>query len=136
MQSDLPPSTRQERRAFGELQGRILGVLWAAGRPLTAAEVLTDLGDDVVYTTVAKVLDRLHAQNVVRRAKVGRAYTFEPMVQESAFVADRLRGLLDRSRDRSAVLQGFVDGLEPADTELLVSMLERLAPVGRRDGAA
>lgn len=119
-------TTKQERRAFGELQGRILGVLWAAGRPMTAAEVLTELGDDVVYTTVAKVLDRLQLQNVVQRAKVGRAYTFEPLVRESAFVADRVRGLLDRSRDREAVLQGFVDGLEPSDTAILAAMLDKL----------
>jgi predicted transcriptional regulator len=126
MEATSFPVAKQERRAFGELQGRILGVLWAAGRPLTAAEVLTELGDDVVYTTVAKVLDRLQLQDVVRRAKVGRAYTFEPLVQESAFVADRVRGLLDRSRDREAVLQGFVDGLEPGDSAILAAMLDRL----------
>ena len=68
----------------------------------------------------------LQLQDVVRRTKVGRAYTFEPLVQESAFVADRVRGLLDRSRDREAVLQGFVDGLEPGDSAILAAMLDRL----------
>jgi len=48
-------------RRKGALEQEVLAALAAAGRPLTAAEVLADLGDGLAYTTVMTTLSRLHA---------------------------------------------------------------------------
>src|SRR5436190_1121592 len=46
------------RRAAGELEREVLGVLWASQRPLTPAEVQTAIGE-IAYNTVHTILTRL-----------------------------------------------------------------------------
>jgi predicted transcriptional regulator len=105
----------------------VLGVLWSVDRPLEIAEITRHLNDVVAYTTVAKVLDRLHAKGAVTRTLAGRSFRYRPVAEESRFVAEQVRGLLDRSGDRGAVLQGLVDGLEPGDENRLIELLRESA---------
>lgn len=121
-----------DRRGSGELEAQILGVLWAADGELGASEVLERLGGDMAYTTVAKVLDRLHAKGQVTKTRVGRSFRYGPTSAESGWVAGQVQRLLRRAGDRSAVLQGFVDGLDADDTEILAELLsEARAKDGR-----
>ena len=113
-----------DRRGSGELEAQILGVLWAADGELGAAEVLERLGGEMAYTTVAKVLDRLHAKGQVTKTRVGRSFRYGPTGAESRWVAGQVQRLLRRAGDRSAVLQGFVDGLDSGDSAILVELLE------------
>ncbi len=81
---------------------------------------------DLAYTTVVTVLDRLHAKMLVRREKVGRAFSYTAQVRRQDFEAqvtrDVLAGLLkDGSRP---VLNTFVE-LVSTSPELL-DELERL----------
>ena len=115
-----------DRRAAGELEAQILGVLWADGTAMGAADVLERLGGDLAYTTVAKVLDRLHAKGQVTRTRTGRSYEYAPIGDESNWVAGQVKRLLRHGGNRSAVLQGFVDGLNPADTEVLAKLLKQV----------
>ena len=115
--------SQPDRRAAGELEAQILGVLWAEGAELGAAAILERLGGDMAYTTVAKVLDRLHAKGQVRRIRAGRSYRYTPIGAESNWVAAQVKRLLGHGGNRSAVLQGFVDGLNPSDTETLAKLL-------------
>jgi predicted transcriptional regulator len=114
-----------ERRAFGELEGEVLAALWAAPGPLIPAEVQAAVGGDLAYTTVMTILVRLHDKGVIEREKVGRAYAYRPIVAEREVVADQVRRLLDRGHSRTAVLQGLVQGLEPADEQLLRDLLAK-----------
>jgi predicted transcriptional regulator len=113
------------RRHFGELEARVLATLWAASGPLSVQEVLDRLDGDVVYTTVAKVLDRLHGKGSVTRTMVGRAFAYTAVPTEANFVAAQVRGLLGRAGSRQAALQGLVDGLDPADTDRLALLLQQ-----------
>jgi predicted transcriptional regulator len=119
-----------ERRAFGELEGQVLAALWAADRPLVPAEVLGAVGGDLAYTTVMTILVRLHDKCLIERDKVGRAYAYRPVVAETEVVAGQVRKLLDRGHDRTAVLQGLLDGLSADDEDLLRELLTRAT--GRR----
>jgi predicted transcriptional regulator len=119
-----------ERRAFGELEGQVLAALWAADRPLVPAEVLGAVGGDLAYTTVMTILVRLHDKGLIERDKVGRAYAYRPVVAETEVVAGQVRKLLDRGHDRTAVLQGLLDGLSADDEDLLRELLTRAT--GRR----
>ena len=60
----------------------------------------------MAYTTVAKVLDRLHAKVEVRRARSGRSFRYLPINAGSNWVAEHVKGLMGRAGNRSAVLQG------------------------------
>src|SRR4029453_15017634 len=119
-----------ERRAFGELEGQVLAALWAADRPLVPAEALDAVGGDLAYTTVMTILVRLHAKGLIERHKAGRAYAYRPVVAETEVVAGQVRKLLDRGHDRTAVLQGLLDGLSADDGDLLRELLTRAT--GRR----
>ena len=118
-------SSNPDRRGVGELEGQILGALWSADAPTTAAEVLEQLGGDMAYTTVAKVLDRLCAKGQVSRLRSGRSYRYAPVGAESNWVAGQVKRLLGRAGSRTAVLQGFLDGLDPDETTILAALLEQ-----------
>ena len=115
--------TPGDRREFGELEQRVLAALWVVSEPLTVAQVLDALDGDVVYTTVAKVLDRLHAKGAVLRSRSGRSFSYRPVADEAATAASRIRALLERAGDREAVLHGFADGLQPQEAEQLINYL-------------
>ena len=99
-------------------------MLWAEHAELGAADILTRLGGDLAYTTVAKVLDRLHAKGQVTRTRAGRSFSYKPVDAESNWVAGQVKRLLGRAGNRSSVLQGFVDGLDSDDTALLAKLLD------------
>ncbi|QYG94243.1 BlaI/MecI/CopY family transcriptional regulator [Iamia sp. SCSIO 61187] len=111
------------RRVMGALEGEVLAVLSAAGRPVTPAEVRDALDAEVAYTTVATVLARLQAKGFVTRTPSARTYVYELAVQESRIVADRMHGDLRRSSDRRGVLQQFVGDLDPDEAAELRSLL-------------
>ena len=117
------------RRRSGELEADVLAALWASPEPMVPAEVQAAVGGDLAYTTVMTILVRLHDKGVIQREKLGRAYAYRPVVEETTVVADQVRRLLDRGNDRTAVLQGLIDGLDPADAQVLGDML---AAAGRK----
>jgi predicted transcriptional regulator len=90
---------------------------------LVPAEVQAAVGGDLAYTTVMTILVRLYEKGVIDRQKAGRAFAYRPMVAETDVVAEQVRRLLDQGQDRTAVLQGLVEGLEPGDEEVLRRLL-------------
>lgn len=119
------PSTEQlaARRRSGELEADVLAALWASPEPMVPADVQAAVGGDLAYTTVMTILVRLHDKGVIEREKVGRAYAYRPVVEETTVVADQVRRLLERGNDRTAVLQGLIDGLDTDDARALRDML-------------
>src|SRR2546422_2436851 len=63
-------------RPRGALEREVLACLAAAGRPLTAGQVLADLGGGLAYTTVLTTLTRLHAKGALTREPSGRAHAY------------------------------------------------------------
>ena len=118
-----PGEDASGRRAAGELEAAVLGVLQAAGSSLSPGEVRDQLGGGLAYTTVVTILSRLHAKGVLVRRKAGRAFVYQPVADEPGLAARRMRGLLEAEPDREAVLARFVSGMSPADEQLLRRML-------------
>jgi predicted transcriptional regulator len=114
-------------RRRGALEQEVLGCLAAAGRPLTVAEVLVELGDELAYTTVMTALSRLHAKGVWSREQAGRAFAYslpaDPAAMGASVTARRMSRLLDSGQDRAGVLARFVADLSPADEQLLTELL-------------
>ena len=111
------------RRAAGELESAVLGVLHAAGEPLSPGTVRERLGSDLAYTTVVTILSRLHAKGVLERHKAGRAFLYSPVADQPGLAARRMTRVLDEEADRDAVLARFVSGLSESDEQLLRRML-------------
>jgi predicted transcriptional regulator len=117
------------------LEQEVLGCLAAAGRPLTVAEVLVELGDGLAYTTVLTALSRLHAKGALVRESAGRAFAYslpgDPAAMGASVTARRMSRLLDSGQDRADVLARFVADLSPTDEQLLTELLTQGREAGR-----
>ncbi|WP_052432585.1 BlaI/MecI/CopY family transcriptional regulator [Streptacidiphilus carbonis] len=111
------------RRAAGELEGDVLGVLWAASGALTAAQVNEALPGDLAYTTVMTILARLYDKGMLTRQRVGRGYAYTPVRDEAEHTAEQMVSLLEHGSDREAVLARFVSDLSRQDEQLLQQLL-------------
>jgi len=120
----MPGQTPRPRRA---LEREVLACLAVATRPLTAGEVLAELGGGLAYTTVMTTLTRLQAKGVLTRRLSGRAYVYavagDPHQVEASLAAHRMRRVLDAGGDRAGVLARFVADLSPEDEQLLAGLL-------------
>ncbi|WP_433042869.1 BlaI/MecI/CopY family transcriptional regulator [Dactylosporangium sp. CS-033363] len=115
-----------ERRAWGSLESDVMALLWAAGDPLSPAQVQQRLDRDLAYNTVQTILTRLLEKGQVRRRvnlNGGRGHEYFPAEDQAAAAAKRMRAVLDGPSDRRAVLRQFTADLEPADAELLRALL-------------
>ena len=118
------PGEPANRRGAGELAGQVLGILHAAGEPMSPADVRERLGGELAYTTVVTILSRLHAKGVLDRERAGRAYRYTPVADEPGLAARRMASVLAGESDREAVLARFVSGLSDEDEQALRRMLE------------
>src|SRR3954462_3459461 len=127
MDMSTPPSSAGGRRPRGALERGSLAPPAAAEGPLTPAQVLASLHDDLAYTTVMTTLSRLHEKGVLQREQAGRAYAYRIATDQdaarAATLAHKMRRLLDAGEDRAGVLAHFVADLAPEDERLLTSLL-------------
>ena len=117
------PGEPANRRGAGELAGQVLGILHAAGEPMSPADVRERLGGELAYTTVVTILSRLHAKGVLERQRAGRAYRYTPVADEPGLAARRMASVLAAEPDREAVLQRFVSTLSEQDEQALRRMI-------------
>lgn len=118
----------------GELEHAVLAALWELDGA-SAPEIHARVGEPrrLVYTTIAKVLDRLHAKRLVRRVRQGKSFFYTPTqpkdLIETARFGDGLRRLL--GPDPKPAMATIVDALESVDPVLL-DELARLVQARRR----
>ncbi len=118
----------------GDLEYAVVLAILEMG-PATAKSVHERIGipAHLVYTTIAKVLDRLCAKNLVSRTRQGRAFVYRARID---------RGDLERGRAREAIsallgsepkpaLASLVDAVALHDPELL-DELARVVAAKRR----
>jgi BlaI family transcriptional regulator, penicillinase repressor len=91
---------------LGELQLRILKILWEQ-REATVAQVHGQLAaqSDLAYTTIATMLRKMEARNLVQHRTEGRTFIYQPAVAE----AEVTRGLADHLIDR--LFEGSLAGM-------------------------
>jgi predicted transcriptional regulator len=117
----------------GELEYAVLVALWDLGSA-TAREVHARAGQpqQLVYTTIAKVLDRLHAKGLVHRELDGKAFVYRAAVKRDRLDRDRARRTLEAllGDDPRPAVAGIVDAMASIDPELL-DELERVIEARR-----
>ena len=114
-------------RPRGGLEREVMACLGAAEGPMSASEVLAELGGGLAYTTVMTTLARLQAKGALTRQMSGRAYRYaaagDPGQVEASLAAHQMRRVLDSGGNRAGVLARFVADLTAADEQLLVDLL-------------
>jgi predicted transcriptional regulator len=103
----------------GALEYAVMAALWELGSA-SAREIHDRVGvaDDLVYTTTAKVLDRLLEKRLVVRGRVGRAFVYRAAVK---------REIVDRERTERAMTTLFAEEPRPA-MATLVDAVEAIDP--------
>jgi predicted transcriptional regulator len=117
-----------------DLEYAVLSTLWELGSA-TVREVHGLLGepDGLVYTTTAKVIDRLRGKGLIQRERHGKAFVYRARVAREA--VDRARaqdtvGRLLGPRPHAAVA-ALVDAVGEVDPKL-IDELERAVAAHRR----
>ena len=126
--------SRRIRLPGGDLEYAVLGALWDLGCA-SAREIYTQVGEPggLVYTTVAKVLDRLYLKRLVSRARDGKAFIYKPTLKRELIERARARETLGRilGREPRPAIATLVDAMEAMDPALL-DELARLVEARRR----
>ena len=114
----------------GELERAVLRTLWEKGSA-SVREIHERVGvpAGLVYTTVAKVLDRLYAKGLVSRRRVGLAFTYRPRLDREVVeraLPHRLVAALFEGEIHPAIVR-LVEEVESADPELLDALAREVA---------
>lgn len=104
---------------MGSLESEVLMCLWASDGALSPAEVRSEMGDRLAYTTVMTVLTRLWRKNLVERDARGRGFVYRPLMSEAELAATRMHTDLRSSTDQEGALAQFVQGLSKAEAKTL-----------------
>ena len=115
------------RLSTGELERRVLEVMWARDEAMTPRDVHTVLVQEreLAYTTVMTILVRLWKKGDVRRDPAGRAFAYQPVRSREEHVAERMRGALAAAADPAAALGHFVQSLDAVERRQLRRLLRR-----------
>jgi predicted transcriptional regulator len=114
-----------KKLASGELENRVLEILWSHDQPMTAREVHDVLSADrkLAYTTPLTILVRLYEKGLLLRGRRGRAFTYLPVQGRAESAADRMRQVLATAGDPSIALSRFVEALPDNDRAQLLKAL-------------
>jgi BlaI family penicillinase repressor len=88
--------------AFTPRELDVMSILWRRGSA-TVAEVRTEMGEDLAYTSVLSVLQVLSEKGYVHHRPEGRAYRYSPAVPPERAGHNAL------ARIRSAIFQGSAE---------------------------
>jgi predicted transcriptional regulator len=118
---------RREERKLGELELRIMNVLWEQG-PSTVREVLEVLParPRPAYTTVLTMMRLMHEKGYLDRREQGRAHVYQARLRERA-VKGRLVRTMVNTVFRGSAEAAVVRLLE--DEKLTAEELERIRKV-------
>ena len=98
-----------------------MDVLWRVG-PASVSEVLADLSDDVdlAYSSVLTTLRILETKGYVRHRKQGRAFIYEPVVDQQKARENAVTALLKRFFENSPeqLVLNLIDGRKMSAREL------------------
>ena len=126
-------------KVLGDLEARVMRMMWAIGAPATAREVheRVVVEHDVALLTVVTVLNKLVEKRLLRRRKQESLFHYEPCLTESEFRAQVSRRVMEGilSFGPEALATSFVDVLaerDPMQLEALQKLIEERLHKGER----
>jgi predicted transcriptional regulator len=82
-------------------QGTVLAILWAAPRPLTAAQIAVRLP----MPGIGHALAQLRAAGLITTTGHGRSHAYQPTVSRDDYLTALVTAALDQAGDPAAVLR-------------------------------
>ncbi|MGH8220576.1 MAG: BlaI/MecI/CopY family transcriptional regulator [Steroidobacteraceae bacterium] len=117
-----------------DLEYTVLSELWQLGTA-SVRELHQRLGapEGLVYTTTAKVVDRLREKGLIQRQRKGNAFLYQSRVAREAVERARARNAVTRllGSTPQAAVAALVEAVDAVDTSLLEE-LERAVAARRR----
>lgn len=114
-------------RGRGELEHAVMAALWTQTEPATARAVLRAIGDqELAYTTVKTVLERLTRKQVVTRVNIDRTWHYTAAASRGAYTAELMLRALDGTADRDRALVRFARSVSRTDADVLRAALDDL----------
>jgi predicted transcriptional regulator len=116
-------------RGFGDLESVIMQLVWDHDGPVTVRELFEELRQErvIAYTTVMSTMDNLHRKGWLAREKDGKAYRYTATASREEYSARLMREALAGGGDTEAVLSHFVAQIGGAESEVLRTVVRRLA---------
>ncbi len=110
-------------RLFGELEAKIMSVIWALEEP-TVQDVVDRLGRRANYKTVMTVMNRLVEKGILERRKVSRAFVYIPRFTQAELMSRLSRQVIDglMTDFGPTVLAQFVDVVAETDQARLIEL--------------
>jgi len=109
---------------LGDLERKVMDVLWDAQEPSLTGREVADQLPDKAYTTVLTILDRLRRKGMVDRTTVGRAHRFAAADTREAYMAELMLEAMGDSADRGAVLVRFAESVSSDEARVLRRALD------------
>jgi BlaI family transcriptional regulator, penicillinase repressor len=110
----------------------VMEALWAAGQPLTAAEVADriDVSRGWTLATVKTMLSRLVAKGALQHREDGRRFLYSPAIKREAYVGNESRRFVEKLfGGRLSPLVARLaeeDGLDKDDIAAIEALLKEL----------
>jgi len=116
-------------RLLGHREACIMEVLWGR-KNVSVREIHQEIAktEELAYTTVMTITDRLYKKGLLSRNKEGKSYRYTPKNSRESFITSCVGRVLDSfvpDMNRAA-LSHFVDSLASAQPELLDELEELL----------
>ena len=122
-------------RRLGELERRVMDVLWDSETLAATGREVADQLPDRAYTTVLTILERLRRKNLVERTTDGRTHRFAAAGTREAYRAELMIDALgEATTNRSAVLVRFAESVSPEEAEILRRALGEAAGASEEKG--
>lgn len=119
-----------------DLEYAVLAKLWDLGSA-SVRELHEQIGvpAGLVYTTTAKVVDRLREKELISRMGSGKAFTYRPKAARQDVESARARSVVSRllGAEPRAAVAALVEAVVSVDPQLL-DELERAVAARRRPG--
>lgn len=141
LQDTVRLSAKGLAKVLGDLEARVMRVVWSLGQPATARVVHERVVEahTVALHTVITVLNKLVGKRLLRRAKKDDVFHYSAVLTEDEFLAQASRrvveGILSLGPD--AVAASFVDVMAERDPQRLaelMAMIRRRMEEGGEDG--
>ena len=123
---------------LGDQEHLVLTTAWRLG-PCTVRQVFEAVGrpQGLAYTTIATVLDRLHAKGLVARELEGKSHIYKATKKRGAIERARTKSLLGKilGVDPVPAVATLVDAVEAIDPQLLDRLAEEVERRRSRRGS-
>ena len=124
--------------SLGDQEHLVLTTVWQLG-PCTVRQVFEAVGrpQGLAYTTIATVLDRLHAKGLVARELEGKSHIYKATKKRGVIEKARTKSLLGKllGVDPVPAVATLVDAVEAIDPQLLDRLAEEVERRRSRRGS-